>query len=102
MRTVRDIDKVKTAPYENAFAAAEDARSMGVDPSELCGLGRRYCRKQCFGHRGGALGEWRPFDKTDKNRSSVTNAIDAFESSSPPGDPQLLNSLQWLKSLGCR
>ena len=99
---MRDIDKVKTARYENAQAAAEDARSMEVDPSMLCGLGRRYCRKQCFGHRGGALGEWRPFDKTDIHLSSVTNAIDAFESSSPPGDPQLLNSLQWLKSLGCK
>ena len=62
---MRDIDKVKTAPYANAQAAADDARSMGVDPPMLCGLGRRYCRKQCFGHRGGALGEWRPFDKTD-------------------------------------
>ena len=99
---MRDIDKVKTAPYENAQAAAEDARSMEVDPSMLCGLGRRYCRKQCFGAAGVALGQWRPFDKTDKRRSSVTNAIDAFESSSSPGDPQLLSSLRWLKSLGCR
>ena len=99
---MRDIDKVETAPYENAFAAAEDARSMGVDPSELCGLGRRYCRQQCFGAGGVVLGQWRPFDKTDNKLFAVTSAIDSFESSSPPGDPQLLNSLRWLQSLGCR